>query len=75
MYEDNIGMMSPMIADGLREAEQLYPATWIEDAFREAVENNKRSWIYVSRILERWSREGRGDGEPGRYHKTIGRYY
>ena len=75
MYEDNIGMMSPMIADELREAEQLYPAAWIEDAFREAVENNKRSWRYVSRILERWSQEGRGDGEPGRYPKKVGRYY
>ena len=47
MYEDNIGMLSPMIADELRDAEQLYPAAWIEDAFREAVENNKRSWRYV----------------------------
>ena len=75
MYEDNIGMMSPMIADELREAEQLYPVAWIEDAFREAVENNKRSWRYVSRILERWSQEGRGDGEPGRYPKKVGRYY
>ena len=75
MYEDNIGIMSPMIADELREAEQLYPEAWIKDAFREAVENNKRSWRYVSRILERWSREGRGDGEPGRYPKKVGRYY
>lgn len=75
MYEDNIGIMSPMIADELREAEQLYPEAWIEDAFREAVANNKRSWRYISRILERWSREGKGDGEPGRYPKKAGRYY
>ena len=75
IYEDNIGMMSPMIADQLREAEQRYPAAWIEDAFREAVENNKRSWRYVSRILERWSQEGRGDGELGRHPKKAGRYY
>ena len=74
MYEDNIGMLSPMIADELRDAEQLYPAAWIEDAFREAVENNKRSWRYVVRILERWAQEGRGDGEPGRYSKKAGRY-
>ena len=75
MYEDNIGIMSPMIAEELREAEQLYPEAWIGDAFREAVENNKRSWRYISRILERWSREGRGDGEPGRHPKKAGRYY
>ena len=72
MYEDNIGMLSPMIADELREAEQLYPAAWIEDAFREAVGHNKRSWRYIACILERWQREGRSDGESGRYPKTAG---
>lgn len=74
IYEDNIGSLSPMIADELRDAEQLYPVAWIEDAFREAVELNKRSWRYVERILERWAQEGRGDGESGRYLKKAGRY-
>ena len=72
LYEDNIGMLSPMIAEELREAEDLYPQSWIEDAFREAVRANRRSWRYVSAILERWEREGRGDGEPGRYPKRTG---
>ncbi len=44
LYEDNIGSLSPMIAEELKEAEQLYPANWLEDAFREAVGQNKRSW-------------------------------
>ena len=74
LYEDNIGMLNPMIADELREAEQLYPAAWIEDAFRESVSLNKRSWRYIARILERWDREGRRDGEPGRHHKKAGYY-
>jgi DnaD/phage-associated family protein len=74
MYEDNIGILSPMIADELREAEKLYPDAWIEDAFREAISQNKRNWRYISRILERWDREGRGDGRPGRYTKKAGRY-
>lgn len=74
MYESNIGMLSPMIADELREAEELYPDTWIEDAFREAVNQNKRSWRYISRILERWDREGRTDGKSGRYPKKAGYY-
>ena len=29
LYEQNVGMLSPMIADALREAEALYPADWI----------------------------------------------
>ena len=74
LYEDNIGMLSPMIADELREAEELYPAEWIEEAFREAVENNVRSWRYAARILERWEREGRSDGERGRHPEQAGRY-
>ena len=71
IYEENIGMVTPLVADELREAEQAYPWPWIEDAFREAVDRNKRSWRYISRILERWATEGRGDGEPGRHSETI----
>ena len=65
LYEENIGLLTPLIADELREAEQTYPAAWIEDAFREAVSLNKRSWKYIRAILERWRTEGRGD-ETGR---------
>jgi len=60
LYEENIGMLTPMIADELREAEKLYPEGWIKDAIEEAVNLNKRSWRYISRILERWASEGRG---------------
>jgi DnaD/phage-associated family protein len=69
LYERNIGMLTPMIGDELKEAEQLYPASWIEDAFREAVSRNKRSWKYIETILKRWASEGRGDGETGRDSK------
>jgi DnaD/phage-associated family protein len=61
LYEDNIGMLTPMIAEELAEADDLYPTEWLVDAFRIAVEQNARSWSYVNGILERWAREGRGD--------------
>jgi DnaD/phage-associated family protein len=61
LYEQNIGPLTPLLAEELMEAEDRYPAAWIEDAFREAVELNKRSWRYIQRILERWSAEGRED--------------
>ncbi len=70
LYEQNIGMVTPIIAEELKEAEKLYPASWIKDAFREAVDLNKRSWRYISRILERWKAEGRDDGESGRHPKA-----
>jgi DNA replication protein len=62
LYEQNIGMLTPMIADELRDAEQLYPQDWIRDAIKEAVALNKRSWRYIAKILENWSTEGRSDG-------------
>jgi DnaD/phage-associated family protein len=61
-YEENIGPLTPMLAEELREAADSWPPSWIEDAIRLAVENNVRKWSYVRAILERWSREGRDDG-------------
>lgn len=65
LYEENIGMLTPMIAEELKYAEQQYPAVWIEESFKEAVKQNKRNWKYVEAILKRWESEGRGHGEPG----------
>jgi len=62
LYEENIGMLTPIIADELKAAEKLYPAGWISEAFRIAVSRNVRKWDYISAILERWSREGKDDG-------------
>ncbi len=59
LYEQNIGLLSPLIADQLRDAANQYPHEWIEAAFREAVQYNKRSWKYISAILRRWETEGR----------------
>ena len=78
LYEENVGMISPMLAEELKEAEELYPREWLVEAFRTAVVRNRRNWGYVASILRRWAaegrtadsgpdREGREDGEPGRY--------
>ncbi len=69
LYEQHIGILTPIIADQLKEAENIYPAMWINDAFWEAVSLNKRSWRYISRILEKWSSEGRDDGRTGKNSK------
>jgi DNA replication protein len=60
LYEQNIGMLTPMMAEILRDAEREYPAGWIAEAIRLAVEHNARSWKYAAAILERWKKEGRG---------------
>jgi len=71
LYEQNIGMLTPMIAEELREAESLYPETWIKDAIKEAVALNKRNWRYIAAILERWTTEGKGDGTYRRDFKKT----
>ena len=53
LYEQNIGALTPLIADQLRDAEQEFPPQWIEEAFAEAVKQNARSWAYVKKILDR----------------------
>ncbi len=59
LYEQNIGLLSPLLADELKDAADQYPAEWIEAAFREAVQHNKRKWSYIRAILRRWETEGR----------------
>jgi DNA replication protein len=59
LYENNIGLITPMIAEQLKAAGDEYPLDWIEDAIRIAVENNVRRWSYISRILASWNERGR----------------
>lgn len=59
LYEQNIGLLTPMIASQLEDAADHYPADWIEAAFSEAIQRNKRSWKYIHAILQRWETEGR----------------
>ena len=74
LYEDTVGMLTPIVAERLKEAEQRYPPGWIREAFEIAALENKRNWQYISAILARWGSEGKGhwtgggkeDGKPGR---------
>jgi DnaD/phage-associated family protein len=67
LYEANIGPITPLVAEELREAERLYPFEWIEEALKEAAVLNKRSSRYAARILERWAMEGRQSEKAGRH--------
>lgn len=66
LYEQNIGLITPMLIDELREAEAAYPPEWIEAAMREAVRANARSWRYIRKVLERWAAHGRQDASDRR---------
>jgi DNA replication protein len=71
LYEQNIGLITPLIAEELQQAEENYPPEWIDAAFREAVSYNRRSWRYVHRILENWATRGRGEDGKGRRHSKT----
>jgi len=76
LYEQNIGPLTPLIADELRDIESEYPAEWIEEAIKEAVSNNARSLRYVGKILENWQAQGKTDRgqERGNTEKNRRRY-
>ena len=59
LYEENIGPLTPLIADALKDAEELYSDEWIAEVIEIAVKNNKRNWKYCEAILKRWKEEGR----------------
>jgi DnaD/phage-associated family protein len=58
VYAQNIGAITPMIAEALEDAEKTDGAEWVVAAIDEAVRNNARSWQYCLAILQRWRRDG-----------------
>jgi len=74
LYEENIGPLTPLIADMLRDAENNFPVKWIKEAIQIAVQNNVRRWRYIESILDRWQKEGR-DGTDSKNNKEDYRRY
>jgi DNA replication protein len=72
LYEQNIGPLTALLSEELMDAEKTFPESWIEDAFREAVNLNRRSWKYILAILDRWQAEGRDEIDRG-YNSGLGR--
>lgn len=70
LYESTVGMVTPFIADELKESEGAYPSHWIQEAFNLAASLNKRNWRYIAAILNRWYAEEQQNGKPRRHIKT-----
>jgi DNA replication protein len=75
LYEENIGPLTPLLADALKDAEQTYPPDWVAEALELAVLKNKRNWNYVEAILKRWKVEGHAKKQGGRDTQEDGRRY
>jgi len=75
LYEENIGPLTPLIADALKDAEETYSAEWIAESIELAVKNNKRNWKYCEAILKRWKEEGRAEKQDRRDAEKDRRRY
>jgi DnaD/phage-associated family protein len=75
LYEENLGALTPLIADALKDAEKDYPGEWIAEAIEIAVKSNKRNWRYVEAILKRWKEEGHAKKQGSRNAKEDRRKY
>jgi DNA replication protein len=74
LYEENIGPLTPLMADTLKDAEKDYPAEWLAEAVTIAVERNKRNWKYIEAILKRWKEAGHEGNDQQNAGKNSERY-
>jgi DnaD/phage-associated family protein len=59
VYEGNIGLLTPMIGDKIKDAMDDYPTSWIVEGIEAAVAAEARHWNYVLGCLKNWKREGK----------------
>lgn len=62
-YEQNIGLLTPMMKDQISAAVEEYGGEWCVEAIRVAVGREKRFWSFVEGVLKRWKRDGK-DVQP-----------
>lgn len=59
IYENNIGLITPIMAEELKDALKDYPFEWIETSIIETVKAGVRNWNYALAILKRWRTGGK----------------
>jgi len=58
LYESEVGVITPIIAEKLKAAWDDYPHEWFPVAFDEAARHNARNWSYIAKILSNWQANG-----------------
>lgn len=76
-YQDNIGVLTPKIAEELKDIVKTYPPEWFDEAVKEACNYNRRNLSYINRILQRWQTEGFKSkySQPPKVQNESGRKY
>ncbi len=70
LYEENIGPLTPIVSEELKQALEEHSEEWIADAIEEAVRYEARNWRYIEAILTKWKTEGRSGGTDRRHTKS-----
>ncbi|MHB1131989.1 MAG: hypothetical protein ACYC4L_06320 [Chloroflexota bacterium] len=65
LWEKQIGLLSPVIASEITEAESLYGAAAVVAAIDEALRRDKPRWPYIKRVLENRQRRAGGVADDG----------
>ena len=60
-WESNVGIITPIIADTIKDWLDTFSSEMVSDAIIEAVNHNKRNVAYITAILKNWQEKGRGD--------------
>jgi DnaD/phage-associated family protein len=58
-FEQEIGHITPTIADFIDLYEKELSPEYVHDAIYEATKHNARTMAYVKKILDTWKREGK----------------
>ena len=74
-YEENIGLITPIIADSLKDLEATYTPEWVTEAIQTAVKNNARNLRYIEVVLQNWQEEGKHVGTDRRRRKKTSEQY
>ena len=61
LYESNIGPLTPIISDTLKDMEQTYTEAWVLRAIQEAATSNVRNLKYIGGILAGYKERGSPD--------------
>ncbi len=70
-YEENIGQITPMVAEKIRDAIDDYSELAVIDAIRTAAARDTRNWNYIAALLRRPKREQAGHGKPGENPQDV----
>ncbi len=69
LYEENIGPLTPLIANWLEDAEKTYSEELVAEAIKEAAINNVRKIPYIESVLKNRKENGRGKKQDRRDNK------